>query len=108
MPVTHRVRWEMAARKRRGEESRGGNRAGGPGADRKENLAVTERVEEVAGFVVLGEAVGVEGMAATGGGQAFQGGPVETRAHAVGRQEPPQELADGDVLMLVFGEFVAV
>ena len=65
-------------------------------------------MEQVAGFVVLGEAGRVEGAAAARGGQPVQGCPVEARAHAVGRQEASQMLADGNVLVLVFGEFVAV
>src|ERR1035437_6239220 len=91
-----------------GEILAGGDRARGPDADRNEDLAVAERVQQVAGFVVLGKARGVEGTAAARGGHAFQGRPVEARAHAIGRQEAAQALADGNVLVLVFGEFVAV
>jgi hypothetical protein len=65
-------------------------------------------VQQVAGFVVLGKAGGVEGTPAAGGRETFDGRPVEACAHAVGWQEASQVLADGNVFVLVFGKFVAV
>ena len=86
----------------------GGHRAALRRTKRNEDLAVAERVQQVAGFVVLGQAGRIERTAAARGRQPFQGRPVEARAHAVGGEEASQVLADRNVLVLVFGEFVAV
>ena len=83
MPVTQRVRCEIAGRRRRGKVFAGGHRPGPPDADRNENLAVAQRMQQVAGFVVFREAGRIEGAAGAGRGETLQGGPVEACAHPV-------------------------
>ena len=85
-----------------------GHRAAALKSHRQEDLAIAQGMQSKAVFVVLGEAGGVENLAAAGSGEMFQGETRKAGAHAVGGQKSAQPLAHGDVLGLEFGELVAV
>ena len=73
-----------------------------------EDLTITEIVQAESGFVILGEAFGVEYAPVARGCQTFQRRPVEAGTHAIGRQEAAQALADRNILMLIFRELIAI
>ena len=85
-----------------------GHRAGRTAPHRQEHLAAAQLVQGEPGFIVLGEAFGVEHAAAARGRQAVHGVAPEARPHAGGRQESAQALARLKLLGLALGELVAV
>src|SRR5947207_15742322 len=70
-------------------------------AHRHEDLTAPQAVQTEPGFVVLGEAFGVENSSVSRACQTFQRRPVKAGPHTVRGQKSTQALADWNVFVLV-------